>query len=127
MAMGGIDKRRFGQFKDLLNLSDEAMEIADRHQLDERVLRHVIGLSPADQIEAILEHGTEQPADTDDDLPVYAVKFARTLVRDIEKQDPDTLWLAVCREQGDPTMAQAYLKRLAQLALKASQLLAEEG
>ncbi len=142
-AMGGIDKRRFGQFKDLLNLSDEAMEIADRHQLDERVLRHVIGLSPADQIEmlqqiiqfdlssrqveAILEHGAEQPADTDDDLPVYAVKFARTLVRDIEKQDPDTLWLAVCREQGDPTMAQAYLKRLAQLALKASQLLAEEG
>ena len=52
-AMGGINKQRFSQYKELLRLSDEAMELADRHQLDERVLRHVITLPPADQAEMV--------------------------------------------------------------------------
>ena len=34
-AMGGIDKRRFSQHKNLLNLCDEALDLADRHLLDE--------------------------------------------------------------------------------------------
>jgi len=43
-AMGGIDKRRFSQFKLLLALSDEALELADRHGMDEFRLRPVLHL-----------------------------------------------------------------------------------
>ena len=45
-AMGGIDKGHFWHFKALLNLSDEAMELADRHSIDEKKLRYVLTLPP---------------------------------------------------------------------------------
>jgi len=40
-AMGGIGKMRFSQLKALLKLSDKALELADRYDLDERKLRPV--------------------------------------------------------------------------------------
>ena len=136
-AMGGIDKRRFGQYKDLLKLCDDAIELADRHQLDERTLRHVVSLSFEDQIEMIqqiIQFGltsrqvetiiTQEPhliEDADqDDLPAYATKLARAFLKDADKFSPDLLWLAVFREQGDPHMASAYLKRLGEMALSAA-------
>ncbi len=54
-AMGGIDKRRFSQFKLLLQLSDEAFELADRYDLDEFRLRPVLQLSSELQAE-MLQH-----------------------------------------------------------------------
>ena len=45
-AMGGLSKARFSHFKSLLHLSDEALETADRYNLDESRLRHVIQLEP---------------------------------------------------------------------------------
>jgi hypothetical protein len=142
-AMGGIDKRRFSQYKDLLKLSDEAMEIADRHQLDERVLRLVAALPEEDQIEmiqqvvqlrltsrqveAIINQGVEASRPDEEALPDHAIKLARMLVRDIEKHDANTLWQAMYHEQRDPHMAQAYLKRLAHLALAAANQFSSEG
>src|SRR5204863_729046 len=41
-AMGGISKMRFSQIKNLLRLSDEALEVADRHGLEEGLLRYVL-------------------------------------------------------------------------------------
>src|SRR4030095_9563901 len=41
-AMGGIDKARFSRLKALLHLSDEAMELADRHDIDEKKLRYIL-------------------------------------------------------------------------------------
>jgi hypothetical protein len=141
-AMGGIDKRRFGQYKDLLKLSDEAMELSDRHQLDERVLRPIVPLAYDDQaemirqviqlnltsrqLEAIIAQGNDPQREIIDELPSYATNFAKTLLKDLDKQDPDLLWYAVCREQGDAIMAQAYLKRLAQLALNAANRQSDE-
>ena len=52
-AMGGIDRARFSQYKALLQLSDESMELADRHNIDEYPLRFVLQLSEHDQIEMI--------------------------------------------------------------------------
>ena len=143
-AMGGIDKRRFGQFKDLLKLCDDAIELADRYQLDERTLRHVACLSFEDQVEMIqqiIQFGltsrqveaiiTQEPPHTEstaeDDVPSYATKFARTFLKDVDKFNPDLLWLAVFREQGDPHMASAYLKRLGQMALAAASKHSDEG
>ena len=41
-AMGGIEKAQFSRIKALLHLSDEAMELADRHGIDEKKLRYVL-------------------------------------------------------------------------------------
>ncbi|MCA9888053.1 MAG: hypothetical protein KC546_06765, partial [Anaerolineae bacterium] len=41
-AMGGISKMHFSRIKALLGLSDEAMELADLHQIEERKLRYVL-------------------------------------------------------------------------------------
>lgn len=43
-AMGGIGLMQFSRYKSLLNLSDEAMELADRHAIDERKLRYVAAM-----------------------------------------------------------------------------------
>ncbi len=41
-AMGGISRMHFSRYKALLRLSDEALELADRHNLDEGQLRYVL-------------------------------------------------------------------------------------
>lgn len=43
-AMGGIAKARLSHYKSLLQLSDEALELADRHNIDEWRLRYVLKL-----------------------------------------------------------------------------------
>ncbi len=52
-SMGGIDRRQFSRFKALLQLCDEAIELSDRHLLDEGRLRYITQLQPEDQIEVI--------------------------------------------------------------------------
>jgi len=143
-AMGGIDKRRFSQYKDLLNLGDEGMELADRHNLDEGVLRHITKLSDEDQVEmlqqiiqfgmsgkqveTIITHGThESDKALSDELPSFATKFAKTFIKDVDKFNAELLWSAIYHEQGDPHMTSAYLKRLAQMALSAANRFSDEG
>ena len=43
-ALGGITRQRMSQFKLLLSLSDEAIEIADQYSVDEKRLRYVLKL-----------------------------------------------------------------------------------
>ena len=43
-AMGGIEKAQFSRIKSLLRLSDEALELADRHDIEEKKLRYVVAL-----------------------------------------------------------------------------------
>ncbi len=52
-AMGGISKVHFRHFKALLQLSDEAMELADRHNIDEKKLRYVAPLPPENHAEVV--------------------------------------------------------------------------
>jgi hypothetical protein len=136
-AIGGINKVYFSYIKNLLTLSDEALEMADRHKLDEGVLRAVTKLPAADhlemvqqiiqfnlsgkQVENIIEHGTHaQNEQGDDDLPGFVKKLAKLIVKDFDKLDHEKLWKAVCKEHGDPHMAHAYLRRFGEMALKAA-------
>jgi len=52
-AMGGIAKARLWHYKALLQLSDEALELADRHYLDEGRLRYVLKLPTDAQAEMV--------------------------------------------------------------------------
>jgi len=44
-AMGGIKRGQFSYIKGLLRLSDEALEMADRHDIEEKKLRYVINVA----------------------------------------------------------------------------------
>jgi hypothetical protein len=44
IAMGGISKMHFSRYKALLKLSDDAIELADRYNIDEKKLRYVVAL-----------------------------------------------------------------------------------
>jgi len=44
VAMGGIGRMHFSRYKALLKLSDDAIELADRYNIDEKKLRYVVVL-----------------------------------------------------------------------------------
>jgi hypothetical protein len=52
-AMGGMGRMHFSRFKALLKLSDEALDLADQHSLDERMLRVILTLPAKHQPEMI--------------------------------------------------------------------------
>ncbi|MCI0711846.1 MAG: ParB/RepB/Spo0J family partition protein [Chloroflexi bacterium] len=52
-AMGGIGRAYLSRYKALLALSDEAIEIADRHCIDEGKLRHVLHIEPIHHAEVV--------------------------------------------------------------------------
>src|SRR5258708_31955913 len=51
--MGGISRAYFSYFKALLALSDEALELADRHNIEEKKLRYVVMLAPESHSEVV--------------------------------------------------------------------------
>lgn len=58
-AMGGISKMRFSQIKALLGLADDAMELADLYQIEEKKLRYVLNLEPtyhAEMVRQIIDY-----------------------------------------------------------------------
>lgn len=52
-AMGGVGRAQFSLIKNLLRLSDEALELADRHHIEEKKLRYVLQIPEPDHIEVI--------------------------------------------------------------------------
>jgi hypothetical protein len=61
-AMGGISRSRLSHFKALLGLSDEAVELADQHSIDEKSLRYVLKLPiemHAEALRQIVEHSLD--------------------------------------------------------------------
>jgi hypothetical protein len=101
--MGGIDKGRFRHFKSLLGLSDEAFELADRHNLDEFRLRPVLQLPPdvqaemvqqivqfnltGRQVQDIIEKGLESDeAASTDNTPPQIRRFVK-VIRSLNEAD----------------------------------------
>jgi hypothetical protein len=137
-AMGGIGKMRLSQYKRLLNLSDEALKLADRHSLDERILRPILGLPSeshaemiqqciqlnltARQVVAIIEEGVEA-SNKDKRTTTPEVKLAHSISKVLDKQNPRTFAEAMVVQHGDTHMAYAYLNRLEQFIKHAKEAL----
>jgi hypothetical protein len=85
-TLGGMSKQRFQPYKALLKLCDEALEIADRHNLDEGRLYDALQLDDSahqvellqqmaqrhltvKQVKEIVEKGQNNLTNSDDDLP----------------------------------------------------------
>jgi hypothetical protein len=142
-AMGGIKKGHFSAIKALLRLSDEASELADRHNIEEFKLRYVVAL-PAEyhaeivrqiidfnltskQVKELCEgSGLETGEDTVlDKLPAAAVKMARVtqVISALSAQD---VARALIQQEGDVSVAQARLQALQKLLAEAQRYLKAE-
>ncbi|MBK8139220.1 MAG: hypothetical protein IPK52_25950 [Chloroflexi bacterium] len=128
-AMGGMKKVYFSSIKALLRLSDEASELADRHNIEEYKLRYLVSLAPdfhaevvrqiidlnlsAKQVKELCEN-TEMEENDDpiiDKLPAGALKMAR-MTQAISTLSASDIAQALIRQEGDPDIAFARLQAL---------------
>ena len=139
-AMGGIKKGHFSEIKSLLRLSDEALELADRHNIEQYKLRYVLAL-PAEyhaeivrqiidfnltskQVKELCE-GSGLEVDEDhvlDKLPAAAVKMAKVtqVISALSAQD---IARALIQQEGDTSVAYARLQALQKLLAEAQRYL----
>ncbi len=131
-AMGGIKRGYFSYLKNLLNLSDEALELADRHGIEEFRLRPVIALAPeyhaeilrqiidlnlsSKQIRELCEADGQVSEDPDEEekVPVHALRMAK-IARSTTVTKPEDLARALLQQEGDAGMARARLQALQKL------------
>ncbi len=128
-AMGGMKKVYFSSIKALLRLSDEASELADRHNIEEYKLRYLVSLAPefhaevvrqiidlnlsAKQVKELCEN-TEMEENDDpiiDKLPAGALKMAR-MTQAISTLSASDIAQALIRQEGDADIAFARLQAL---------------
>ncbi len=127
-AMGGINKSQFSRYKALLQLSDEALELADRHAIQESLLRYVLQLASEDQVEiirqivqfgltrnqirALIDGSTEDVNQQDETLLSRQVTQLARLMNPQHIPDAYHLALALIDQEKDKTVAKARVHML---------------
>ncbi len=142
-AMGGIKKSQFSLIKSLLRLSDEALELADRHSIEEYRLRYVVALPTeyhaeivrqiidfkltSKQVKELCEGGSsgESADNLLDKLPAAAVKMAR-VTQTVQTLSAQDLARALMQQEGDASIARARLQALQKLLSEAQRYLATD-
>jgi len=141
-AMGGIGKMRFSQLKSLLKLSDEAMELADRHNIDEFRLRPLLDLSAEAQAEMIqqivqfdltgrqikdicAQKQEEETNDYEEKISPEVKRLLR-LIKTVEQEKPENVARALMREEKNIHLARARLQTMIALVHDALKYLPEE-
>jgi hypothetical protein len=139
-AMGRIGRMQFSRLKALLKLSDEALELADRHNLDERKLRPILEVSPeyhAEIVRQVVDFNltskqveelcvgevSDNDSDTDP-IPASAAKIAKAALstNSISAQD---IARALIKQEGDLSLAKARLNALRRLLAETENYLTE--
>jgi hypothetical protein len=142
-AIGGVKKGYLSYIKNLLKLSDEALELADRHNIEEYKLRYVVTISPeyhseivrqiidfnltSKQVKELCE-GDDLFTNTSDPiekLPAQAVRVAR-VTQSISSTAPQDIARALMQQEGDIAIARARLHALQKLLAEADQYLKDE-
>ena len=139
-AMGGIAKAQFSRIKALLKLGDEAWELSDRHNLDEKKLRYILNLPSeyhaeivrqiidfnltSKQVKELCEGNdfADDPSDSSDKLPTAAVKMAK-VVHTSNSTSAQDLAKALIQQEGDTAIARARLQAMRKLITEAEQYL----
>jgi hypothetical protein len=142
-AMGGIEKAHFSRLKNLLRLSDEALELADRHSIEEYRLRSVVSVSSEYHAEIVRQvidfnlnakqiaelcQGESPQMDTDhpkDKLPSFAIKLAK-VARSVNTFSARDLANALMLQEPDPALARVRLQAMRKLVSEAEQYLVEK-
>jgi hypothetical protein len=142
-AMGGIKKAHFSEIKSLLKLSDEALELADRHALEEKKLRYVVTLPQEFHTEIIRQIidfnltskqvkdlcagdglDSERQEDELEQLPASAIKLAK-IAQASNTTAAQDLAQAMMRQEGDANLARARLQAMRKLLTEAESFLTE--
>ncbi|MBN8590679.1 MAG: ParB N-terminal domain-containing protein [Anaerolineae bacterium] len=130
-AMGGVGRMQFSRFKALLALGDEALELADRFNVEEWKLRHILEL-PAEaqaemvrqiiqfnltgkQIEQMLASGEDvQPSRDDEGIAPETKRLVRFLknARDTKAED---VARALVSQEKDVDLARARVLAMKRL------------
>ena len=141
-AMGGIKRGQFSHLKILLRLSDEALELADRHNIEEGKLRYVLNVASeyhAEIVRQIIDFKLSmkqvkeicegdaflETKDSADDISPSAVKVAR-VTQSISATTPQELARALIRQEGDIAIARARLQAMRKLISETERYLTEE-
>lgn len=130
-AMGGISKVRFSQYKALLQLSDEAIETADRYSLDEWRLRFVLSLAPEDhlemvqqiiqfnlsakQIKELCEAGQQEGGDESSNKPLPHIARIAKLIHKPQAANPHGIALEIVRQEKSIHLALARVREFRDL------------
>jgi hypothetical protein len=141
-AMGGIGKMRFSQLKSLLKLSDEALELADRHNIDEFRLRPLLDLAPeaqaemvqqivrldltGRQIREICEQRQDEETPQGEGTLSPEEKRLLRLLKTVEREKPEVFARALLRNEKNVHLARARLQSMISLARDALQYLPDE-
>jgi hypothetical protein len=142
-AMGGMGKMQFSQYKSLLKLSDEAIELADRYHIEEYRLRPVLTVAAeyhaeivrqiidfnlsAKQIKELCDSGDVDQGEDDErkDLSPSAMKIAK-VAQSIQVTSAQELARAIMLQEGDAAVAKARLQALRRLITEAERYLGTE-
>lgn len=142
-AMGGMGKMQFSQYKALLKLSDEALELADRYSIEEYRLRPVLAVPAeyhaeimrqiidfnlsAKQVKELCDSGNADQDDDDvrKDISPSAMKIAK-VAQSTQVTSAQELARAVMLQEGDPAVAKARLQALRKLITEAERYLGAE-
>jgi hypothetical protein len=138
-AMGGISRSQFSRLKSLLSLSDEAIELADRHDVDEGKLRYVVEVPSEAQCEAIqqivafdltvkqikdmLSEASEPSTEPTEEFPKDAVRLTK-LLRNVDRLNSEALARTFVHQERDVQVARARLRSLRSLLDEAERHLA---
>jgi hypothetical protein len=130
-AMGGIRKMHLSRYKALLRLSDEALELADRHSIDERKLRPVITLAmelhveivrqivdfnlTSKQVEELCTNDGVIESNEDEDLISPSARKIAKIAQTTATVTPHDIARAFLSQEGDAEMARARLQALRKL------------
>ncbi|MBE2272544.1 MAG: hypothetical protein IAE80_30190 [Anaerolinea sp.] len=138
-AMGGVKRAQFSHIKNLLRLSDEALELADRHGLEEGRIRFVVNVDSeyhaeimrqiidfnlsAKQVKELCEgENLHDSRDSNDDISSSALKMAK-FAQTVNETTPQEFARALMRQEGDANIARARLLALRKLLADAEQYL----
>lgn len=132
-AMGGIGRMHFSRYKALLKLSDDAIEMADRYDIDEKKLRYVVALPPefhlelirqivdlnltSKQVKDICDGSIEEDVDKPDNeggISPAALRIARVTRSSGDMTGAD-LARALMQQERDANLARARLQMMRRL------------
>jgi len=130
-ALGGISKTQFSKHKALLRLCDDAIDLADRHNMEASILEDVISLNPEDQVELIQQiiqlgltrkqvreivqkgsAGATFSSDETEPLPKSVMQIAKLALKPDDQFDAGKLARALVGMERDRGVAKARLKAL---------------
>jgi hypothetical protein len=143
-ALGGMSKQQLTcYYKSLLKLCDEATELADRYNIEEKKLRIIIHLPDDDQVEILqqaiklnlttkqikdlIEKGQPGLTNSDDTLfdklPKAAVQIAKLALKPTQELDANKLAQALVGMEQDKQVAKARIRALRDMLEEAERYL----